>query len=63
MLEQGLVVFVESEDGGCLCVGVGAEFFEEQGECVFVVGYQAGEGGGGAAEGEDCGFGGGEAGG
>lgn len=54
-------MFVQGEDGGGLVVGVGAQFVEEEGEGVFVVCYQRGEGGGGGVEGGDCGFGGGEA--
>lgn len=38
-------MLVQGEDGGGLRVSVGAEFIEEEGESVFVVGYQGGEGG------------------
>lgn len=50
-------MLVQGEDGRCLCVGEGAQFVEEQGECVFVVGDEGGERGVVCGQRGDCGFG------
>jgi hypothetical protein len=55
-------VLVQSEHGGGLRVRVGPELVEEQGEGVFVVGYEGGEGGVVRGEGGSGGFEGGDAG-
>jgi hypothetical protein len=44
-VEQAVVVLVQREDGLRLVVGVGAQLVEEEGEGVFVVGEEGGEGG------------------
>ena len=55
-------MFVQREEGGGLRVGVGAQFVEEQGEGVFVVGDEGGKGGGVGLGGGELGFEGGDAG-
>lgn len=55
-------MFVQGENGGGLVVGVGAQFVEEEGECVFVVGDEGGEGGVVGCERGDVRVSGGEAG-